>query len=147
MRKILHKFKILQFLELTHKSSWGILMRFWENCKKIFNDSSHKISWNIFQNFFKIFLRLYYIFKKFTIFKIVHLKFSEHFYKCDVPRENVNCIFLQNGVNRYYSFMLQFMKNRKNIFWPWRMTSNLSKVRVLGTMSCHISNLGNLLIS
>ncbi len=29
--------------------------------------------------------------------------------------KNSNCIFLQNGVNRYYYFILQFMKNQKKV--------------------------------
>ncbi len=33
----MHKFlsKFLRFLESTRKSSWGVLMKFWENCNKI----------------------------------------------------------------------------------------------------------------
>ncbi len=41
LREILHKFKrkFWRFFESTPRNSGGIFMKFWENCKKILNNS------------------------------------------------------------------------------------------------------------
>ncbi len=72
---------------------------------------------------------------------------------CDVPRENTPkwqkiqiVFFCKMGLIGTITLSDNLWKIKK-IFWPLKMTANLSKLRVLDTMSRRISNWGNLLTS